>query len=182
LEISNKPDSQDICFVPNGNYAKIVEKYRPKAFKKGDIYHINGEKLGTHEGIINYTIGQRKGLGISSQDPLFVIKIKPKENQIIVGEEKYLFNKEFIIKEINWLGDDQDLKKEVNLKVRLRSSAAEKEAKINFFHENNILKAKIILKEGDRAITKGQACVFYDNDRVMGGGWIERIIPKFILK
>ena len=182
LEISNKPDSQDICFVPNGNYAKIVEKYRPKAFKKGDIYHINGEKLGTHEGIINYTIGQRKGLGISSQDPLFVIKIKPKENQIIVGEEKYLFNKEFIIKEINWLGDEQDLKKEVNLKVRLRSSAAEKEAKINFFHENNILKAKIILKEGDRAITKGQACVFYDNDRVMGGGWIERIIPKFILK
>ncbi len=176
LEISNKPDSQDICFVPNGNYAKIVEKYRPKAFKKGDIYHINGQKLGEHEGIINYTIGQRKGLGISSQNPLFVIKIEAKKNKIIVGEEVYLFNKEFLIKEINWLGNDNDLNKEINLKVRLRSSALEKEAKINFFTENNTLKAKIILKDGDRAITKGQACVFYDANRVLGGGWIEKVI------
>lgn len=176
LEISNKPDSQDICFVPNGNYAKIVEKYRPKAFKKGDIYHINGQKLGEHEGIINYTIGQRKGLGLSSKEPLFVIKINPQDNQIIVGEEKYLLNHEFIIKEINYLGDDSDLTKELNLKVRLRSSALEKEAKINFFHEDGFLKAKITLKDGDRAITKGQACVFYDNNRVLGGGWIEKII------
>ncbi|MFT4718213.1 MAG: tRNA-specific 2-thiouridylase [Rickettsiales bacterium] len=176
LEISNKPDSQDICFVPDGNYAKIVEKYRPKAFKKGDIYHVDERKLGTHEGIINYTIGQRKGLGLSSKDPLFVIKIDPKENKVIVGEEKYLLNKEFVIKEINWLGNDDDLDKEITLKVRLRSSALEKEAKINFFHENDILKANIILKDGDRAITKGQACVFYDNDTVMGGGWIEKII------
>ena len=98
------------------------------------------------------------------------------ENKIIVGEEKYLLNKEFIIKEINWLGNDNDLDKEITLKVRLRSSALEKEAKINFFHENNILKANILLKDGDRAITKGQACVFYDNDTVLGGGWIEKII------
>ena len=175
LEISDKPDSQDICFVPNGNYAQIVAKYRPKAFKDGDMIDVGGKKLGTHQGIINYTRGQRKGLGISSKEPLFVIKIDPIKNQIIVGEEKYLFDKNFIIKDINWLGDDADLNKEINLKVRLRSSSTEKQAKINFYYQNNNLKAKITLKDGDRAITKGQACVFYDGNRVMGGGWIEEV-------
>ena len=111
LNVATKPDSQDICFVPNGNYASVIEKYRPQSFQKGDIYNIKGEKLGTHEGIINYTIGQRKGIKISSSSPLYVIDIKAKDNSIIVGTQDYLNIKKLFLKDINLLADKKNFEK-----------------------------------------------------------------------
>jgi tRNA-specific 2-thiouridylase len=174
IHISDKPDSQDICFIPNGNYRDTVLKHRPKAFKKGDIEHINGQILGQHDGIINYTIGQRKGLNLNYNEPLFVLEINAKNNKIIVGSEKYLLKKEFLIKEVNWLGKENIT--EVSLQVKLRSSHSPQEADIYFDHKQKT--AKVIMKSSTRAITPGQACVFYDKNQVLGGGWIEILLDN----
>jgi tRNA-specific 2-thiouridylase len=175
LEVADKPDSQDICFVPNGDYTKVITKLRPSAFKKGKIIHIQTNKiLGEHEGIINYTLGQRRGLGIAYPEPLFVVKIDPKENTIFVGSESNLQNKSFVIKELNWLADEYDLSKEITTKVRLRSNQKEAIATIKVDSKNN--SALIEMLDHTRAITPGQACVIYDNDRVLGGGWITKEI------
>ena len=168
IHISNKPDSQDICFIPNGNYREIITKYQPKSFKKGEIQHIDGRILGEHNGIINYTIGQRKGINVNYNQPLFVLKIDSKSNKIIVGPESQLLQKEFSINEINWLGNNNIT--EISLKVKLRSSHTPELADIYF--NNSKKTAKVIMKKATRAITPGQACVFYDNNRVLGGGWI----------
>lgn len=174
LEIAGKPDSQDICFVPNGDYAKVIAKHRPSAFKKGDFIHIKtGKKLGEHTGIINFTLGQRRGLGISNKDPLYVVKIEPKENIVFVGEEEFLDNHQFKIRDLNWLASDADLTKEINAKVRLRSSAIEEPATIKIL-ENGF--AQVNLKSMTKAITPGQACVIYDDTRVLGGGYITKEI------
>lgn len=173
LEVADKPDSQDICFVPNGNYAKIVERLRPGAFKEGDIVHINGTFLGKHKGIIKYTRGQRKGLGISSKNPLYVIKVDPMKNQVIVGDEQDLYNDSFYVENINWLGDNH--KDKVHLSMKLRSAHSGTTGTL-YFDENGKeeIKGKIILDKKERAIAPGQACVFYDGDRLLGGGWIAR--------
>ena len=168
IHISQKPDSQDICFIPNGNYRDTVLKYRPTSFKKGNIEHINGKILGKHNGIINYTIGQRRGLNVNYNEPLFVLKIDAASNKIIVGAESDLLKKEFSIREVNWLGKKNIT--EISLKVKLRSSHQPQEADIYFKHYNQT--AKIIMKNPTRAITPGQACVFYQGSRVLGGGWI----------
>lgn len=174
LEVANKPDSQDICFVPSGDYAAVIKARRPSAFKTGNLVHIKtGKILGQHDGIINFTLGQRRGLGISYPTPLYVVKIDAKENIVFVGEEEFLGNKKFIIKDINWLTDDYDLSGEVNARVRLRSNQEEMPAKIKFL--NNGL-AEVEMKDTTRAITPGQACVAYVDDRVLGGGWISREI------
>jgi tRNA-specific 2-thiouridylase len=177
LEIANKPDSQDICFVPSGDYAQVIKKYRPESLKIGEIIHINtGKVLGQHNGIINFTIGQRRGLKIAYPNPLYVIKIDPKNNQILVGEENYLDQQIFIIGNCNWLVDQSQLNLQFNQKfapqIRIRSNNEEQPASIEFL-ENN--KAKITMKSMTRAITKGQAGVVYSNDRVLGGGWIEEV-------
>ena len=171
IHISNKPDSQDICFVPDGNYAKIIKKHRPSAFKQGDIIDANGQKLGTHDGIINYTIGQRKGLGISAKDPLFVVKIDAKNNQIIVGGSEHLKKSQFSINNINWLGNK---KIPDNLTAKLRSShkPIEIDIKINFDDKTAI----VTTINPTRAITPGQACVIYKEEQLLGGGWIDKII------
>lgn len=172
LEVADKPDSQDICFVPAGDYSQVIAKHRPQAFKEGNLVHIETKKiLGKHNGIINFTLGQRRGLGISYPEPLFVVKIEPKENIVYVGEEKYLQNREFIIKDVNWLFDHKF--KEFEAKVRLRSNHEEEKA-IIYPLENN--QAKVVMKSMTRAITPGQACVFYDEGRVLGGGWITKEI------
>ncbi|MBU6338949.1 MAG: tRNA 2-thiouridine(34) synthase MnmA [Rickettsiales bacterium] len=174
LEVANKPDSQDICFVPNGDYAKVIRHHRPSAFKEGEFVHIeNGKVLGKHQGIINFTLGQRRGLGISYPEPLYVIKIDPKENKVFVGEEKFLQNHKFKIREINWLADDIDLSKEIHAKVRLRSTHTEEPAVIRMLPNNE---AEVTMKSMTRAITPGQACVIYDDTRVLGGGWITKEI------
>lgn len=174
LEIAQKPDSQDICFVPNGDYAAVIRQHRPSAFKEGEFIHIESKKvLGKHSGIINFTLGQRRGLGISYPEPLYVVKIDPKENVVFVGEEKFLQNKKFKIRDINWLASDIDLSKEIQAKVRLRSNHEEENARVKMLPNSE---AEIEMNSMTRAITPGQACVIYQNDRVLGGGWITKEI------
>ena len=172
LDVADKPDSQDICFVPNGNYSTVVKEIRPSAFKKGKIIHMSGQELGIHNGIVNYTIGQRKGLGISSKEPLYVIKINAKDNEIIVGSHSELENKQFVIKDVNWLAEDI-MNDKILCTVKLRSTHIPQKAQLEV-KENNI--AVVNMSSPTRAVTKGQACVIYQDDRVLGGGWIDKIV------
>ncbi len=171
LEIADKPESQDICFVPDGNYFNLIKKLRPDAHQEGDIIHINGKVLGRHQGIAGYTIGQRKGLEISYRNPLYVIKIDTEKNQVIVGEKEALLNNKLKIRDLNWLAQDIDLKNEISCAVRLRSNHKEIPAKIKYLGSKT---AEVQLSEPYLGITPGQACVMYHDDRVLGGGWIMR--------
>ncbi len=178
IKIADKPDSQDICFVPDGNYQKVINKIRPTSFKSGDIIDLSGNILGKHDGIINYTIGQRKGLGISNKEPLYVVKIDPKKNQVTVGYEHDLLGQEFAIKELNWLGNDDIFNNEIEFEVKLRSVGNLQRAIIKADKNNQTAIIKMV--KSTRAITKGQACVIYDGDRVMGGGWINEVMPPIL--
>jgi tRNA-specific 2-thiouridylase len=172
LPVYDKPDSQDICFVPNGKYAEVVAKLRPESLSTGVIKHIDGTVLGSHNGIINYTIGQRRGLGISNENPLYVVKIDPIKKIVFVGEEKYLYKTSFFINDINWLSDDEIPKDGIELKVKLRSGHQGALAKL--YPANDLGVAKVELISAERAVTPGQACVFYQGTRLLGGGWIMR--------
>ena len=176
LNVATKPDSQDICFVPNGNYASVIERYRPQSFQKGDIFNIKGEKLGTHDGIINYTIGQRKGIKISNPDPLYVIDIKAKDNSIVVGTQDFLNIKKLFLRDINLLADTKNFEKKVLIKVR--STGKLLDAKVTI--KNNSAEVEIL--QDEKGISPGQACVIYSKDsigeRVLGGGWIEKTENK----
>lgn len=167
LIVADKPDSQDICFVPNGDYASVINKYRPGALDKGDLYHIDGRKIGEHNGIINFTIGQRRGIGIASPEPLYVIKIIPEEKKVIVGPIDALNKIDFIIKDVNWLADFDD--RLISASVKLRSNHEMVPAKIKLLANKT---AKVSLNAPEKAITPGQACVAYNNEIVLGGGWI----------
>ena len=172
LNVAQKPDSQDICFVPNGNYSSIIKKFRPESFKRGKILDLAGNKIGEHDGIINYTIGQRKGIKISSDKPLYVININADNNTVIVGNKENLEIKELKLRDLNILAEIKEFEKIINIKVR--STGRLLKAKINF--ENNYAKVKILDKE--TGISPGQACVFYSKDKigdkVLGGGWIDK--------
>ena len=173
LNVADKPDSQDICFVPNGDYASIIEKFRPNSFSKGNIKNMKGEVIGVHDGIINYTIGQRKGIGISDEKPLYVVKIISDKNEIIVGIKKYLAKTKINLKNLNIITNDKnDFEKELFVKVR--STGKLIEAKINI----NETSANVNLLEEEYGIAPGQACVFYSKDnrgyKVLGGGWITK--------
>jgi len=172
LNVAEKPDSQDICFVPNGDYASVIEKFRPNSFNKGNIKSMAGKVIGVHDGIINYTIGQRKGIKISDKNPLYVVKIIADTNEIIVGEREYLIKTEINLKDLNIITNDKkDFAKELFVKVR--STGKLIKAKINI-KDNN---AHVNLLEEELGIAPGQACVFYSkNDlgyKVLGGGWIK---------
>jgi tRNA-specific 2-thiouridylase len=169
LKVANKPDSEDICFVPDGNYKKFLENNSNIKPKIGNIVNIEGKILGKHTGLYNYTIGQRKGLGISNPTPLFVLGFNPVKNEVIVGKEEELYKKEITVNDINLLLVDRiDDWMEVEVKTRYSSKVAK--AKI-IQKENNI---KVIFDEPQRAITPGQSAVFYVGDIVLGGGKIER--------
>ena len=176
LNVAQKPDSQDICFVPNGDYASVIKKFRPESFKPGNILDTNGKIIGEHEGIINYTIGQRKGIKIANTDPLYVIKINSEDNSIIVGKKECLEVKEIFLRDLNILGSEKELKKTINIKVR--STGKLLKAKIEF--NSNLAKVKILDKE--TGVSPGQACVFYLKDdlgdKVLGGGWIHKTFNK----
>lgn len=172
LLTADKPDSQDICFVPNGNYRDVVSKLRADANVKGKILHVDGFELGEHDGIINYTIGQRRGLGISSATPLYVVKIDPDTKIVYVGSESDLTSTEFVIQDVNWLGSDFN-EEEIEVKVKIRSTRPMTPAKINILNDGKI---RVKLLSPETAVTPGQACVIYDNNRVLGGGWITREI------
>jgi tRNA-uridine 2-sulfurtransferase len=172
LNVADKPDSQDICFVPNGDYASVIEKFRPNSFNKGNIKNLKGDVIGVHEGIINYTIGQRKGIKIADKNPLYVIEIVPDKNEIVVGPKKYLSKRNINLKNINIITDDKkDFEK--NLFVKVRSTGKLIKAKI-FINENS---AHVNLSEEEQGIAPGQACVFYSKNingyKVLGGGWIK---------
>lgn len=168
LAIADKPDSQDICFVPTGGYAKVIENLRPGSSEPGEIVHIDGRVLGAHQGIIHYTVGQRKGLGIGGTvDPLFVLKLDAEKKRVIVGPKEALAHPEFTIKELNWLaGSDRVLK---DIHVKMRSMQTPVSANVEMRDTGN---ATITLHTPYEGIAPGQACVMYDGDRVLGGGWI----------
>ena len=176
LNVAEKPDSQDICFVPNGDYASVIKKFRPSSFKKGDIIDLEGNKLGMHDGIINYTIGQRKGIRISNKNPLYVVDIKAKENSIIVGPQECLNIKKLYLRDINLLSEKSILNKAVLIKVR--SPGKLLKAKVQLKNET----ATVEILEDEKGISPGQACVIYSKDsfgeRVVGGGWIDKTENK----
>ena len=172
LNVADKPDSQDICFVPNGDYASVIEKFRPNSFSKGNIKNMDGEVIGVHSGIINYTIGQRKGIGISDTNPLYVVKIVADKNEIIVGAKEHLVRTKISLKDLNITTNDQsDFTKELFVKVR--STGRLIKAKIDISNTS----AKVDLLEEEHGIAPGQACVFYVKNnngyKVLGGGWIK---------
>ena len=168
LKVANKPDSEDICFVPDGNYKKFLENNSDIRPKKGNIVNSKGEILGKHTGLYNYTIGQRKGLGISYKVPLFVLGFNKAKNEVIVGEEKELYKKEITVTDINLLLVDKiEEPMEVDVKTRYSSKVAK--AKIKQDGEN----IKVTFDEPQRAITPGQSAVFYVGDIVLGGGKIK---------
>lgn len=173
LEIANKPDSQDICFVPNGSYSSVISKLRPGTLEPGNIVFKDGTVLGKHNGIINFTIGQRRGIGIASADPLYVIKLNPQTKEVVVGYKTDLASSELFVKELNWLGNGRGLSNEISCHVKLRSAHTPMPAKVQPLDNN---KAKIELFEPYFGITPGQACVMYDRSRVLGGGWITKDI------
>jgi tRNA-specific 2-thiouridylase len=174
LKIANKPDSQDICFVPDGDYAKVIRQVRPTAFRAGEIIHIETKKiLGVHDGIINFTLGQRRGLGIAYSNPLFVVKIDAEKNTVFVGEERFLQNKKFVIRDVNWIAPIESRIEGIFAKVKLRSNHKEEDAKIKILDDGKI---EIEMKSTSRAITPGQACVMYQDTKIIGGGWITKNI------
>ena len=176
LNVAEKPDSQDICFVPNGDYSSVIKKFRPESFNSGKIIDIKGKVIGQHDGIINYTIGQRRGIKIADKDPLYVIKIDNNNNTIVVGPKEALKINKITLRELNILGSKNELEKEIKIKVRSTGKLLRAKVKIN----SN--KAEVNILDGASGISPGQACVFYLNDeagdKVLGGGWIDKTYNK----
>ena len=175
LTVADKPDSQDICFVPNGNYADVIEKLRPGAAEPGEIVHADGRVLGTHKGVIHYTIGQRRGLGIGGLDePLYVVKLDVDAKQVVVGPKDMLSTRIVPVREINWLGDAPLVSKDQwDISVRVRSTRLPAEA---ILRPTSDTTADVELISPEEGVSPGQACVFYETGgtRVFGGGWIWR--------
>ena len=172
LNVADKPDSQDICFVPNGDYASVIQKFKPESLRKGNIKDIDGKVIGVHDGIVNFTIGQRKGIKVSDKDPLYVLKINSDKNEIIVGPKEKLGKKIIHLRDLNLLVNKKELIKEIFVKVR--STGKLLNAKIDIKDQNT---AEVNLKNSEDGISPGQACVFYNKDKngykVLGGGWIK---------
>ena len=173
LNVADKPDSQDICFVPNSDYSSVIRKYRPDSFQKGNIKDINNNVIGVHEGIINFTIGQRKGIKVADKEPLYVIEIDAKKNEIIVGPKKNLIKRSIKLKDLNLLSEDKS-EFEKELFVKIRSTGRLIKAKV----ELNNKFANVNLLEDEYGISPGQACVFYSENiegyKVLGGGWVKK--------
>ena len=178
LNVADKPDSQDICFVPNGNYASVIKKYRPKSFKEGNILNTRGKIIGKHDGIINYTIGQRKGIKIAYKEPLYVVNIDALKNTVIVGCKENLFIKKIYLRDVNLLNNAEEYNDNFFVKVRSTGKLIKAKVKLN---KNN---AEVNLEENEIGISPGQACVFYSKsqvgDKVLGGGWISKTVNKYL--
>lgn len=170
IEVANKPDSQDICFVPNGSYKDVIKHIKPDSIYPGAIMHIDGYRVGEHDGIVGYTIGQRRGLGIAHSEPLYVVRIDASTNTVFVAEEKHLYCSEFYIKECNWIGDNDGPENGMLVDVKVRARHSGTSARVYLTDKDGIW--KIVMLAPDKAITPGQACVIYDGSRVLGGGWI----------
>ncbi|MFN3646500.1 MAG: tRNA 2-thiouridine(34) synthase MnmA [Gemmobacter sp.] len=175
LPVADKPDSQDICFVPNGNYAAVIEKLRPGAAEPGEIVDLDGRVLGRHGGVIHYTIGQRKGLGIGGlAEPLYVVRLDPESRRVVVGPKQALSTRIVPLREVNWLGDAPfDSRADWQVMVKVRSTRPPREA---ILRPLSATEAEVELIAPEDGVSAGQACVFYapEGSRVLGGGWIWR--------
>ena len=177
LAVAEKHDSQDICFVPSGRYADVIRKLKPESVEKGEIVHIDGRVLGVHDGILNYTVGQRRGIGVATGEPLYVVHLDPAGRRVIVGPRDALATRRLHLRGVNWLGDgDIEALPEDGLEVfaRVRSTRPPMPARL-VHHDSHVL---VDLSGAEAGVAPGQACVFYDSDgagaRVLGGGFIER--------
>lgn len=172
LDIAEKRDSQDICFVPSGHYSQVIEKLRPNAAASGSIVHVDGSEIGRHDGIINYTIGQRRGIGVAAGEPLYVIRLDAGRREVVVGPRNYLTTRRIILRDVNWLGREplESLPTDgITLTAKIRSTQSPQPATLYNRDGTTIVE----LHDGEDGVSPGQACVFYDNRRVLGGGWIK---------
>ncbi len=195
LPTARKPESQEICFIPDGNYARFIERYLEEdrsgrtsendlplpnqplvqiggldasSLTPGEIVTTAGEVVGRHQGIHRYTVGQRRGLGISAPDPLYVVRVDAKNNRVVVGGSDDLLKKEMIVERVNWIATE-DLTEPIRVAVKIRSRADEALATVSKREDGSVI---VTFDEAQRAVTPGQAAVFYDGDVVVGGGWI----------
>ncbi len=170
LPVAAKPDSQDICFVPNGNYAAVVEKLRPGAAEPGEIVDEQGRVLGTHPGVIHFTVGQRKGLGLAGGEPLHVLRLEPETRRIVVGPRAALGRRRVLLDRVNWLGP-APAADGIEVEVKLRSAQLPVKARLALDGEGG---GEAVLAEPAFGVAPGQACVAYRGTRLLGGGWIRR--------
>lgn len=170
LAVADKPDSQDICFVPSGRYAELIERLRPGAGEPGEIVHMDGRVLGAHPGIIHFTIGQRRGLGVGMGEPLYVVRLEPESRRVVVGPKEALAVTEITLREVNWLGDAPLGEMPVAVSVKVRSARPPVAATVR----REGAGAVVTMADGETGVSPGQACVFYQKSRVLGGGWIAR--------
>jgi len=170
LSVHDKPDSQEICFVPDNNYSEFIKKYKGIMPKKGNIVDSSGSVLGRHDGFWNFTIGQRRGLGIAASAPLYVTEIRP-DNTVVVGYAECVKKKRFLVKDVNWLIDDVKDKREFKVKIRYNHKKA-----LAIVKHAGGSKVEVDFKEAQNAITPGQAAVFYEGEYVSGGGWIDKVL------
>jgi tRNA-specific 2-thiouridylase len=180
LAIADKPDSQDICFVPNGRYADVIERLKPGAARPGEIVHLDGRVLGRHDGVLRYTVGQRKGLGLSTPEPLYVLRLDADSARVVVGPREALSVREIRLRDLNWLGEtDLDALPEggIDVAVRVRSTRPPREARLSCDADG----LRIELASDEEGVSPGQACVIYADAgpgaRVLGGGTILRQPP-----
>ena len=168
LVVSDKPDSQDICFVTSDSYRDLINQLQPEINKEGDIFNIDGNKIGVHKGIANYTVGQRKGVGVGGQDqPMYVKEVNKKQNYIVLAPLKSLQKNKIFIKNINLL-DNEIVNEDFECSAKIRSTQNEISGKLKITNNSGYF----LFDEPISATSPGQACVFYKNDQVLGGGWI----------
>jgi tRNA-specific 2-thiouridylase len=177
LPVADKPDSQDICFVPKGHYSGVIERLKPGALASGDIVHADGRVLGRHEGIIHYTIGQRRGLGVAGGEALYVLGLDAARNRVVVGPRDFLRTEGLVLKNVNWLGDAplETTGSGLRIFARIRSTGQTQPATLLKDADGRV---RVALEDGEHGVAPGQACVFYEDAspeaRVLGGGWIEQ--------
>ncbi len=173
LEVASKPDSQDICFVPNGDYVSVVERLRPGAIDPGEIVHVDGRVMGRHNGIVHYTIGQRRGIGVNEKgtnnEPLYVVRIDAATKRVIVGPKAALARDIVTLREMNWLGRPGEATLDVPVTVKLRSMTEAAPGRLSIGADGT---AEILLDTPQFGVAPGQAAVCYQGDRLIGGGWI----------
>lgn len=184
LEVAEKSDSQDICFVPTGRYTQVIERLRPGAAEAGDIVHVDGRVLGRHSGIINYTIGQRKGIGVAAQEPLYVLRLDASAREVVVGPREALRTRIIKLRDVNWLGDEpfeSFAAAGEEILARIRSSGPLQPARLSLEEDGFTVE----FAQGEDGVSPGQACVFYSarggGERLLGGGWIKSAVGAAIL-
>jgi len=177
LKVSQKPDSQDICFVAGGSYASVVARLRPESLQPGQIVHVDGSVLGEHDGIIHFTVGQRRGLKLSAPEPLFVIALNPTTRQVTVGPREALARRTLVLRDVNWLIPAESRPTSATslaCRVKIRSAHPPQPAHVFL---DGVGKTRVVLESPEYGVSTGQACVFYEGTHVLGGGWIRETAP-----